>query len=175
MITFKSFLAEARMAPLYHTTNIRNAREIIEDNKLNRGWPDPSGHWHAKNGEIISLTRNLPFALMWKGSYGVVLELDQQKLSHNYKIVPFSYFARSMKGSRRFPTQRTVTTGKDYDFDNQFEESIVNADVTNINKYITKIIIMERGYNRYKDTGSAQPIIKHPLLWIYEQKKFINK
>lgn len=175
MITFKSYLAEARMAPLYHSTDLRDAVKIIEENRLNRGWPDPSRHWHAKNGKVISLTRNLPFALMWKESYGVVLELDQLKLSQNYKIVPFSYFAREVGTSRPTPRNRTVSKGKDYTFESQYEESVVNADITNINKYITKIIITDKVYGKWVDKNSVSEIIKHPLLWSYEQKKFINK
>lgn len=174
MITFKSYLAEARMAPLYHSTGIKAVDDILDENILKRGWPDREMHWHSNDGKIISLTRNLPFALKWKDDYGVVLELDQLKLSQNYKIVPFSYFARSIGTSRPAPSTRVYSRGKDYNFDSQYEESIVNSDIKNIQKYIVKIIITDAAYSKWT-RRELYPVLKHPLLWSYEQKRFINQ
>ena len=72
MITFKTFLSEARVAPLYHAVDIRGFTHIAQDNKIiantthkhNRTIIGGSGKWES----VISLTRDIRFAKRW-GTY----------------------------------------------------------------------------------------------------------
>lgn len=136
MITFKTYLTEARLAPLYHATSPSKFRSIISDNVLVRGGEDRR-HTLSKDGRQISMTRNFIFAAEWAP---VVLEFDQQRLSQRYKIVPFNYFP---KHARIFPYTNYGTTqqkGKNFAFDNQFEEAVL-SDIKDPLKYVNKIYV----------------------------------
>lgn len=113
MISFKQFLTEARMAPLYHGTFADAVENILIDGK---GIKPKTLHMAHKTGLLanyvnqygdkyvrgVSLTRNLHFADGW-GS-GWVLELDQRLLAQNYKILPYQYFQNSFPGARNTGT-----------------------------------------------------------------------
>ena len=71
----ESYLEESH-APLYHTTSVYNAYEIIKDNALNPFI------------EIISFSRNKDF-IYDNGS--ITFICNQSKLKNNFKIVPFRY------------------------------------------------------------------------------------
>lgn len=174
MISFKAFITEARLAPLYHGTDIKYAAQILESDTLKLGDWSTKSHWPSKDGTIISLTRSLTFALKWVPN-GAVLELDQQKLAQRYKIVPFNFFASK---ARRMPDE-TFLRNKDYNFDNQFEESLVQP-VKNVSKYITKIIITDAGLGLLKAHAFSNkelygPLRNHPLLYNIQTKEFVNK
>lgn len=133
MISFKQFLTEARMSPLYHATNLDGLKGMINDGVMRRGFLDRVGHPHSKDGKIISMTRNFTFAVWWKS---IVLQFDQQKLAQRYKIVPFNYFPDD--GTRVIPTN----SKRNWAFTNQFEESVLQ-DVKDPLKYITKIYVRD--------------------------------
>lgn len=129
MITFKQFLSEARMAPLYHSTSIDGLQGMIHDGIMKRGWPDDD-HPHSKDGKIISMTRDFYFATKWKS---IVLQFDQRKLTQRYKVVPFNYFP--YEGARK---QNDL--GGRYKFTNQYEESVLQ-DVKDPLKYVMAIYV----------------------------------
>lgn len=170
MITFKEYLTEARMAPLYHGTDGERAQRIIVSNTLKMG-PARDGY----HGKQVSLTRNLPFALQW-GT--VVFELDQDKLSRTYPIKPYNFFGLGWSyGARSFPESKSfISKGKDYTFTNQFEEAI-SRDITNIDKYITKIIIPEsHGKDAAAYFKEKRPVVgNHPLLYTISPDRKMRK
>lgn len=176
MISFKQYITEARMAPLYHGTYFPNAEKILNSNMLKKGTYGVPEHWPAKDGKIVSLTRNLTFARKWDGvDYTVVFELDQNKLAQRYRITPFNYFSNV---ARRIPTSKVVHNS-DYDFENQYEES-VTKDITNLDRYLTKIIVSTRCLKELKDSnlhpnGRHDIVLKHPLLYNIDTKEFVNK
>lgn len=115
MINFKTFLTEARMAPLYHGTDFRKGCSILENgfkpvtihrkSKLLNLQPGEDTWVAHSNG--ISTTRSLPFATRWarenaeaEFSYSfMVIELDQQAISQQYKIKPIQYW-NGLKAAR---------------------------------------------------------------------------
>lgn len=131
MISFKQFITEARMAPIYHSTSLDGLKGMIIDGVMKRGWPDDD-HPHSKDGKIISMTRNFYFATQWKS---IVLQFDQRKLTQRYKVVPFNYFPSSSEGSRRMND-----VGGRYKFYNQYEESVLQ-DVKDPLKYVVAIYV----------------------------------
>lgn len=161
MITFKQFLSEARMAPLYHGTTVKNAIRIIERNEL---WP-----FFADNTDAISLTRSLDFALKWPIENSsatpdeiIVFELDQQKLSQNYKIKPYNYF----RYTSRISGGGKVGHPKGW---NEYEERVEDRVIKNVDKYITKVIPAVKPGKRIK----GNVILNHPKL--FYNIKFLNK
>lgn len=168
MLSFKSFLTEARMSPLYHATSAIDAKSIINDNLL-RG----SSYNELIGDKALSLTRNFKFAEMWlhetMSKPGVIFELDQQKLTHNYKLVPFNYFAR-YNGSARLKSNKSG-----FVFDNQYEESIQGR-IKNLDRYLKKIMVSKESLGiMLQIPGNYSVILDHPLLYDYTNKVFVNR
>jgi len=108
MISFKNFLTESRSAPLYHATSLNNYLQIIggglEPKTQHRKYTFDRPVEHDKdytkdvmtNG--ISLSRDFKFAHRWafrqpvsqKG--GIIIQLDQRKLSQRYRIRPIDFW-----------------------------------------------------------------------------------
>ena len=100
-------LCEAKSSPIYHGTSIENAYKIVESNEL-RGNISNETETYG-----VSFTRNKNEA------YGsVYIQVDQEKLSYNYKI---------------HPVYRDGIAGRD------LAEERVDRTITNIRKYITEI------------------------------------
>jgi hypothetical protein len=98
----RDILFEGRDAPIYHGVDqIRYAISALDQNfllgktshgKWISGLRYPSYELSANSGESkygISTTRDLLFALKWGE---VVFELDQNKISQKYPIIPMNYF-----------------------------------------------------------------------------------
>jgi hypothetical protein len=84
-------LDEGRDAPLYHGTDMIGLIGIIRENTINGS--DPSDAIGYKK-TTVRLSRDINVAKRFSigfsaGGDGGILELDQTKLSHNYKLVPF--------------------------------------------------------------------------------------
>lgn len=171
MITFKQFLSEARMAPLYHGTYMENIESILKNDVLRANYThdgiNPKNPTERAQ-EVISLTRNIKTAAMWVGDlWGIVLELDQLKLSYNKKISPveIEYLWASRKG--RDYSQKSSGL---------YEEYVV-GDIKPLSKYLKALIMSVEGYKRYKDkqewTTQYDIALKHPLLKV--DGKWVNK
>lgn len=165
MITFKDFLTEARMAPLYHATSAVRAIGILEYDLMKAGESTEPG----LNKRTVSLTRNFIFARNWldEGAWdsgkGVIFEIDQLKLTQRHKIVPYSYFGTKevgyLKNARRFPGRNTFSKGKgaDFHFDNQFEEAVI-GNIKNFTQYVTKIWISPMTPSKVVDLANGYKI-----------------
>jgi len=116
---------------LYHIIDMNKLLFILENNKL-----------ESFNFSFISTTRNK----MMNGYLGdspvsiFKLELDGEKLSDNYMIKPFAetYFEGPERIQKRF---------------SEYEEQINTNTITNINKYINKLIIIKSRVENLKNTG----------------------
>ena len=172
MISFKQFITEARMAPLYHGTHMEPLTLIIEQNVLkgkgtHRGLT-PGIPTHTP---VVSLTRNFQTAMDWKTSYdyGGVLELDQQKLSYNYKIQPVEIEYIWSKSWERTEKYTPKSSGL-------FEEFVI-GDIKPLSRYLTAIHITDKVYKRYKkmqsQTTQFDYVLNHPLLKV--DGKLVNK
>ena len=169
MFSFSEFLIEARMAPLYHAT--RYGKEILEYDLLRAGHNVEPG----LSAKTVSLTRSLVFAKIWlneigaNAKTGIIFELDQQKLTQNYKIVPYNFFGNlPIKSPTRYlPYGITNSNKRDYNFGNQSEEAVL-SDIKNIRKYITKVYIYSKEQVPDYIKGEKFPI------YSYQDNKEIN-
>ena len=173
MINFKQYLEEGRDAPLYHSTQVKNAAKILKNNSLK---PLTTQEFATKhNKEIsnktlkgVSLTRSLNFAHeYWDG---IIFELDQSKLVHNHQIVPFNYFASGVEKTSKNPAR---FSDKKYRDMNEFEEFVV-GEIKPLSRYITKVICTSRVFENLSNFADDEVaiIINHPKLYI--GGKFIN-
>lgn len=148
MISFKQFLSEARMAPLYHGTNFNNIQSILMDNKglLARTIHNIKELMISNTYDLaqgVSATRNFNFAATYNTNYtpegigNVVLELDQEALSRRYKIIPFNYWQLNSKVARYKEKFGGHSTGNRR---NEYEEFILTKNPIPA-KYIIRIYI----------------------------------
>lgn len=140
MITFKQYLTEARMAPLYHGTPAVNLPSIVKNGikpkteqyikKLGVSVrKDQMAGWSKRRAIGVSLSRSMKVSQNF-GDYpweNIVLELDQSRLVHNFKLVPFQFF----QGKDR-PTRDPEN--------NEFEEFVITSKPIDF-KYVTRIWI----------------------------------
>lgn len=111
MISFKTYLTEARMAPLYHATPIGNVELILKNGfKPHTYQTIYRGKGQASLGRYgVSFTRNMKNAdwymkNQYQDEHYVVFEVDQQKIHQRYKIVPVDYFGTTDALSTEYPT-----------------------------------------------------------------------
>lgn len=175
MINFKSFLTEARAAPLYHGTDSIRATSIIEKGSFNtktvhrstlllktplrmhvglKGIKtlDLSSDDKSVNG--LSLSRSWKFALNWAMlrmdmSKPIVFELDQAALSQRYQIKPISYW-----------TGRAYGDSSSY---NEFEEFVISDKPIPL-KYVTKIYTFHDDYTKWLNKVLQDKNIKIPVV-----------
>jgi hypothetical protein len=119
---------------LYHWTDLKSLISIIKDNTLNATNPDYGKTTHAYiDGPSVSFTRvadKNTFQLAEEAD--AVLVIDGDKLSNNYKIIPYSDFNA---------------------FSDEMEERIYNKNIINLDKYIIKVIL-------YKSTSNIESLLK---------------
>lgn len=118
---------------LYHIFNLSKCLYILETNSL-------SSYKFAN----ISTTRNKNMnSYLGDNSVSIFkLELDGDKLSNKYKIVPFAYQSTEIDSSYRKKI-----------YLKEFEEVIKTNKIQNINKYTNKFIIIKDKVERLKDSG----------------------
>lgn len=123
MQTFTEYLEEGRLAPLYHGTTFNALRNMLEEGMI---WPStvhtaskllmnkPEDGSDAYRG--VSTTRNLKMAKHFRDGtmeakeFSFVIELDQMKITHNFKILPIQYFNGTVRYKERM---RDKTAAKD--------------------------------------------------------------
>ena len=128
-------LTESHSAPLYHSTGFYNADQIIKTNRMNA-----NTLLRYKNIRGVSFTRNLEFARHWSD---IILVFDQEKLRHNYKIIPYNFYGSNYTLDR--------TTRK------EAEEFIIGP-VENANRYITDIYMCRTTSLRIASTRARQDV-----------------
>lgn len=150
MISFKDYLTEARMAPLYHGTSVDSASNILKYNMINgmtqQTAPHLSGRkiekyktgWHDGERHLISgvsLSRNPRIAF----NFGpIVFEFDQAKLMQNYKIRPINHFwTRGPANDPHNPARQVA--GKNKDWYNESEEFLIGS-LKEMDKYLISIL-----------------------------------
>lgn len=114
---------------LYHGTTLRNAINILNDNKLQ---PFAKNYYNimVSKKPSISFTRNLNFAKnMLLGDHPVIFVLDKNKLQNHYKLIPVSDNKNNVNGPKvaRFS-------------ENSKAEEICETPITDLNNYIIKIL-----------------------------------
>jgi hypothetical protein len=134
MFNFDQFIEESYLdsskAPLYHYTDIYTFFKILNDNKLNVGFFE--NPFLDSSVKFVSLSRNpdLDFTY-YKFNLDVVIELDNNKLRNNYKLIPYDFFIKSEKTKySKFDTRRKEPF--------EFEEVILE-DINNIISYILSV------------------------------------
>lgn len=139
MITFKQFLTEARMAPLYHATSAKNADRILSTLTLRASDKDAIGK------SFVSLTRSFRYAQQWNDELNrsarnsVIFEFDQLALSQNYKLEPTNYFAIGIPP--KFAKARYLANDP-INGTNEYEERVYR-DIKNLDRYLVAIHIFD--------------------------------
>jgi hypothetical protein len=143
MKTFSQHLqtiAEGRDAPLYHGVRIAdNCVNILLSRHIEPRTAHPIQVAEPNSiGVVIgvSLTRSYKFAVTWSSKFqgmGMVVELDQHKLTTRFKIRPINYWNTSAR--------KVVDTSPGYaiEFGSEFEEFIETKQPISIEKYATRI------------------------------------
>lgn len=132
-MNFRSFLEsylKSGRQPIYHITDTVSLISIINDNLLK-----VSSHKNILNNKpinMVSFTRNPKLDLSYyKDCLDVIIEIDFDKLSKKYKIIPYDFFVNS--GKENLPKSNLRRTSEF-----EFEEIII-GDVENIMDYIISI------------------------------------
>lgn len=94
----------------------------------------------------ISLTRSKKFAEKW-AFHGVILELDANLLSNNFKLIPIDYLAFDSK-SKRSEAEEFLIVSKKYNdirklIDNLYRP-VTELSIQNLDRYIVKIHISSK-------------------------------
>lgn len=147
----ESYLLGAR-APLYHTTQIYFASEILDQNLL-AGRNTGRGDFE----KVISLTRDKNFIY---DDYPVTFVLDQDALKKDHNIVPFDFFSKQNGLSKDNPKR------KDFEF-----EETVKGDIKNLHKYLLEIRIND-SISLYKN---ATPNTREELREAYDDLMYSLK
>lgn len=141
--------AAKQVGTLYHLTNIDGMEFILRDNKLRSG--THVGISFTRN-KMLNHYEGHPSRLYFK------LIIDGDKLSNNFKVEPFRYYARD----------------KSVDFSNESEEVVHKSEIPNISKYIKGIAFIARNYenDEYWGLSMEEP---DELLFRGNAKTFYNK
>lgn len=150
MIRFKQFIAEARMAPLYHATSNSALGSILNSDVLEARAPY-NDKWTQRYGKnTVFFSRNKATSLQIgneknKGRF-VLMAFDQQKLAQRYKIKPIHNWSTyddnwdkyhgEFLGKTHNPFRKSMVDG--YGRGLEFEE-IVEQSIKQPFKYVTKI------------------------------------
>lgn len=144
MFTFKEFITEGRDAPLYHGTTLDTAMQILKHDMI-------QGRTNHENRILginkpgstggVSLSRSFKIS-EWFGE--VIFELDQRKLTHNYRINPVQFF--SSQGPMLSARTKKLGGNKVLSGRHTEAEEFVIGSIKNVSKYITKIHIPEKVY-----------------------------
>lgn len=152
---------------LYHGTNsINSFFGILSSDALKTNY-DVTSHTHTEYSgnpkASVSLTRSKQMVL---NNYPIYFELNGDKLSNNYKIIPFR---------DQFGLDGDENEGE-YEYsklnNNEFEERVYK-NITNLHKYTTKIVIkkasVEQEIERLKRARNL------PFTPIQNWGEFLNK
>jgi len=165
MIKLIDILKEAKQVGiLYHgTISMYTFFEILNSDTLKTHY-DVTSHYHNEDSEDPRASISLTRAKQTANGYPIYFELDGNKLSNNYKIIPFR--------------DQFALDGDEYEYEytklnnNEFEERIYK-NITNLHKYIIKVVIkkalIEQEINRLKSARNL------PYTPIQSWDEFLNK
>lgn len=119
---------------LYHFTDAKTALKIIQDDALLVG-----GNYvfNTDKGKCICLSRSFNFIKSRINKGSVIFVLNKDLLQTKYKIVPISDTKNMTNKRARFATDSKA-------------EELVFSDITNLHKYIDRILVTDEVYNIYK-------------------------
>lgn len=146
-------IAEGRDAPLYHGTGHRTLEiirlDLLKPETTHRPTPSMvSASRLTPTASGISLTRSLRFAKAW--SSGIVLVLDQTKLSKEFRILPINFYnitqqlASRSKSTRQTPSNTGTTHTNDFTVDvhgSESEEFVQTDRPIKLSRFLTEIIV----------------------------------
>jgi hypothetical protein len=118
---------------LYHRTTPNTAANILNENILRVGG---SYAFNTQVGKCICFSRDYNFVKNMSGNNYVIFVFDRDKLATRYKLEPITDYKNTMQFKGRY--QGTSKA-----------EEICFKDVTNIQKYITKIVINDELFDRF--------------------------
>ena len=167
MIKLIDILNEGKqVGTLYHGTNSMNSFfEILNSDTL-KTHCDVTSHYHKDYSENSRASISLTRAKSTADGYPIYFELDGNKISNNYKIIPFrDQF--SLDGDENEDEYEYTKLNN-----NEFEERIYK-NITNLHKYIIKVVIkkalIEQEINRLKSARNL------PYTPIQSWDEFLNK
>ena len=131
MDTLKENIDHSR---LYHFTDAKTALKIIQDDALLVG-----GNYvfNTDKGKCICLSRSFNFIKSRINKGSVIFVLNKDLLQTKYKIVPISDTKNMTNKRARFTTDSKA-------------EELVFSNITNLHKYIDKILVTDEVYDIYK-------------------------
>lgn len=149
----KPALEESKSADLYHALLDYQLAKVLSKNTLEARTKQ---YIDGKPVYGVSLTRNLNFAKSWIGwgsqiaewqrGCGLILVLDQNKLSHNYKIAPIDYFSTHKDD---VPDETPEFKRRQGSFAES--EEFVIGPIKNLKSFIKAILISSTSAKRLKE------------------------
>jgi hypothetical protein len=164
-----------RSGLLYHGTDADNAEEILTTDRLTASTPHNAKPLRVVKGinrevpigfrkhEIerfdnvygVSMTRDPNFARRWKSGQGIVFCLSEEKLRHNYRILPINYYG-----------------------DRSESEEFVVGPIQPVSRYLVSIEVSTSVMQEMIDDNEIWPpgegryskLVEHPLLRVNGQR-----
>lgn len=101
---YEEFINESKQVGIiYHYTSIDSMFSILNDDNINPSFPDKTGYYISFTRDKNFLNRN--FNLIGNGEINCRFVVDGNKISNNYKVEPYDYFAhiklKSLNTSKR--------------------------------------------------------------------------
>lgn len=142
----KRIFESKQVGKIYHFCALKDVEKYIAPTDT----LSPSGlFWNrlTKSRNTISFTRNPNFRLNTLRSYNITVRftVDGNKLSNNYKIIPYSAYGVSS------PHFKSDYISEEPDYDSDEMEEIVVGKIKNFHKYILSIKISVKDQNFTKE------------------------
>jgi hypothetical protein len=160
-------LTEGVYAPLYHSTNLLAAINIIKNNEI---LPKGQESRVFKNGEpyyptssdnteysFVSLTRDLTFAKQWRHA-DVIFVLNQTKLRQSVKISPFDYHYWAWRPSKANPVDKAIDDPYFKKIRRSEAEEYTRSAITPLDTFLTKILVSRNAAKRFADIAKKDTI-----------------
>lgn len=129
-------ITEGRDAPLYHSTRMHRALDILETNVL-------LDKTEALGRTGVSLTRDWRMAWRWAD---VIFVFDQPKLQSRHRLVPFSFYGTKNEYNRPTYLHQKGPLNGERNTREEYEEFCIGP-INNLSTYIDKIFLMGRRYD----------------------------
>lgn len=186
---YSEIISESSRATLFHGMALEHALTALTNNELlglttQRWWPDGRRRTDSEPDyhdsywmKGVSLTRDANFAKSWGG---VVLELDQEKLKHRFKIIPFNWlYSNANSAIRKKEREEFLVVSATPDkfmrelTTDDIEASVVptidmerftapGGKVRNLDSYIVSIRVSDEFQEIYKGTPELEKLLAHP-------------